>query len=103
MELCCSFQLAGYILRKNINLVPLSYCIKNQQKPLSYTVTANDCLLSIFSLLGLDPTNIQHHDDHDMPSSIYFLFIASKSFEVIREKEVSVQFGSPKFPYPWTS
>ena len=39
MELCCSYQLAGYILRKNINPVPLSYCIKNQQKPLSYTVT----------------------------------------------------------------
>ena len=30
---------------------------------------------------------------------IFFLFIAIKSFEAIREKEVSVQCGSPKFPY----
>jgi membrane associated rhomboid family serine protease len=39
MVLHYGFQLAGYILRININLVPLSYCIKNQQKPLSCTVT----------------------------------------------------------------
>jgi hypothetical protein len=32
----------------------------------------------------------------------FFLFIAIKSFEAIQEKkEVSVQFGSPKFPYPY--